>query len=229
MQRVRLRFMRGEEQKFVGHLDLARLWERTMRRAHVPLAYSAGHTPHPRIAMAAPLPVGVTSECELMDIVLQRPMAPLALVQAINGALPAGLQALDAWDVPVALPSLQASVRFAEYEVALAPDGVTGGPQDAIAAFLASNEVPWEQRRNGEVRRYDLRRLVHSIWIESQREETLVLGMRLRQDGEGAGRAEQVTAALGFSEPPLSVHRRRLILEPQEQAGRGWPLCSATH
>lgn len=213
MQRVRLRFCRGEQAKYIGHLDLARLWERALRRAGVPLAYSAGYTPHPRLFFAAPLPVGVTSECELMDVVLERATPPPALAQAINRALPAGLQVLDAWEVPLEMPSLQAQVRFAEYRVVTSEAGPDpNGPQGAIATFLEAHELPWEQRRDGRLRRYDLRRLVDALWVDGAQPDGWALGMRLRQDAEGAGRAEQVTAALGFSEPPLSIHRLRLVL-----------------
>ncbi|MBI3953766.1 MAG: DUF2344 domain-containing protein [Chloroflexi bacterium] len=222
MQRVRLRFLRGEELKYLGHLDLTRLWERALRRAGVPLAYSAGYTPHARLSLAAPLPVGVTSECELMDVVLERALLPADLALAINQALPAGLRVLEAWEVPLALPSLQASVRFAEYEVVSAGScSCPEGPPGAIAAFLAAEQVPWEQRRDGQPRRYDLRRLVDTLWVEGQQPDGWRLGMRLRQDTEGAGRAEQVTAALGFAEPPLSIHRRRLLLAEPGQDGHG--------
>jgi radical SAM-linked protein len=72
MQRLRLKFGRGEDLKFLSHLDLMRLWERALRRAGLPLAYSEGFTPHPQIALAAPLLVGVTSDAELMDVSLSR-------------------------------------------------------------------------------------------------------------------------------------------------------------
>lgn len=212
MQRVRLRFCRGEQLKYVGHLDLFRLWERALRRARLPLAYSQGHTAHPRIALAAPLPVGVTSECELMDVVLTRALPMPSVVQALNLALPQGMRAFDAWEVPLSLPALQATVRAAEYQVVASGPG----PQDAIAAFLAAGQVPWEERRAGRVRQYDLRRLVEELRLEGQQDGDWVLAMRLRHDESGAGRAEQVTAALGFAEPPISVHRRQLILAPLE-------------
>ncbi|PIW40369.1 MAG: hypothetical protein COW22_02130, partial [Chloroflexi bacterium CG15_BIG_FIL_POST_REV_8_21_14_020_46_15] len=76
MQRLRVRFGRGEEVKFIAHLDIVRFWERAFRRAEIPLAYSQGFTPHPRISLAAPLPVGVTSEFELMDVWLKQWMPP---------------------------------------------------------------------------------------------------------------------------------------------------------
>ena len=94
MQRLRLKFGRGEELKFLSHLDLMRLWERALRRAELPLAYSEGFTPHPRVALAAPLSVGVTSEAELMDVFLSRWVAPQSFVTQAKKQLPQGLKIL---------------------------------------------------------------------------------------------------------------------------------------
>ena len=66
MHRLRLKFSRGEKLKYLSHLDLMRLWERALRRAGLPAAYSEGFSPHPRISLASPLAVGVTSRAELM-------------------------------------------------------------------------------------------------------------------------------------------------------------------
>ncbi|MBA7542465.1 hypothetical protein ES705_34786 [subsurface metagenome] len=66
MQRLRIRFCRGQEVKFISHLDILRLWQRALHRAGISVAYSEGFSPHPRISLAAPLPIGVTSQAELM-------------------------------------------------------------------------------------------------------------------------------------------------------------------
>ena len=65
MHRLRVRFKRGGEVKFISHLDLIRLWQRAFQRARIPIAYSEGFSPHPRISLAAPLPIRVTSDAEL--------------------------------------------------------------------------------------------------------------------------------------------------------------------
>jgi radical SAM-linked protein len=73
MNRLRIRFGRGQELKFISHLDLTRLWHRALRRAGVALAYSEGFNPHPRLSLAAPLQLGATSEAELMDVYTLEP------------------------------------------------------------------------------------------------------------------------------------------------------------
>ena len=91
MQRLRIRFSRGEEIKYISHLDLIRLWQRALNRAGIPLAYSAGFNPHPRISMALALAMGVTSEAELMDIMLDKFVSPHSFTAAISRQLPRGI------------------------------------------------------------------------------------------------------------------------------------------
>ncbi len=87
--RLRLKFSRGEELKYISHLDLMRLWERALRRARIPIAYSEGFSPHPRLSLAAPLALGITSEAELIDIFLERRLAPGLLTSALPPQLTA--------------------------------------------------------------------------------------------------------------------------------------------
>src|SRR3990172_6617082 len=106
MQRLRLTFSRGEAVKHLSHLALMRLWERALRRADLPLAYSQGFSPHPRLSLAAPLAIGVTSSAELMDIFLERRVSPLFLLKTLKGQLPGGIDLLEVLEVGLGLPSL---------------------------------------------------------------------------------------------------------------------------
>lgn len=116
-QRVRITFARGDETKYITHLDLMRFWERALRRAEIPVAYSEGFSPHAQLSMAAPLAVGTTSEAELMDVYLAEAMPPAALMRQMSAQLPVGLSIVAAEEVGMALPALQADVRAAEYMV----------------------------------------------------------------------------------------------------------------
>lgn len=213
VQRLRLIFSRGEELKYLSHLDLMRLWHRAFRRAGMPLAYSQGFSPHPRFSLAAPLPVGVTSEGELMDVFLERRVSPDFFAQAVSRQLPQGIEILGVKEVWIGLPSLQSLVRFAEYRVGVEAEMKASAVQEALHSLLEKKELPWQHRRGEEVRRYDLRAQISDLWLIEGSGSSYVLGMRLRQDPSGAGRPEQVALALGFSQPPKSIHRVRLILE----------------
>ena len=117
MQRLRLTFSRSEELKYISHLDLMRLWQRALRRADIPLVYSQGFSPHPRLSLAAPLAVGVTSGGELMDIFLERRVSPHFFLKVIREQLPRGIDISEVTEVGLGLPSLQSQVRYAEYKV----------------------------------------------------------------------------------------------------------------
>jgi radical SAM-linked protein len=222
VQRLRVTFCRGEEVKYITHLDIMRFWERALRRAAIPLAYSQGYSPGPRISLAAPLPVGVTSTGELLDVYLSRRVTPYDFIKTVSQQLPAGIAMREVREVGLGLPSLQSQVRWSEYQVDVPTDRSREEVQAALAELLAAESLPWQHQREKEVRRYDLRSLVQDLWLEGLADGFCTLGMRLRTDSQGSGRAEQVTAALGFSEPPLRIERRKLILEETSPAVQAW-------
>jgi radical SAM-linked protein len=212
MQRLRLKFSRGEELKFLAHLDLMRLWERALRRAGLPLAYSEGFSPHPQIALAAPLSVGVTSQAELMDVFLSRWIPPQSFTAQASKQLPRGIDLLEVWPVGPKAPSLQSQIRFIEYKVEVKAEQGREEVELALQSFLSAEEIPWHHFRDTGARHYDLRALVDNLWLIDCHDALCALGMRLRCDEKGAGRPEQVTKALGFSQHPESIHRTKLIL-----------------
>ena len=212
MQRLRIRFSRGDELKYISHLDLMRLWERAFRRAGLAIAYSEGFNPRPRISLAAPLAIGVTSEGELMDVFLSRRASLLSFAKRARDELPGGMDILEVHEVTLTSSSLQSQVRYAEYLVELE----TGMGDEEICSSLDSllslAELPWQHMRDTGARRYDLRALIDDLWLVGAGPSGCTLGMRLRTDNTGTGRPEQVTQALGFPNHPKSIHRTRLIL-----------------
>ena len=198
--------------KFVSHLDIMRLWQRALNRAGISLAYSEGFNPHPRISLAAPLAVGVTSEAELMDIILTKSASPHFFTDAVSQQLPPGVEILQVYPIALNMPSLQSQVRYAEYKVELETEKGQKDIESAITSLLALKHLPWQHQRDTGPRSYDLRALIDDLWLIDWHNGHCILGMRLRCDNSGSGRPEQVTAALGFSHYPLSLHRTKLIL-----------------
>src|SRR5512138_2246671 len=117
--RARITFSKSGPLRYIGHLDLQTLWERAARRAGLPLAYSQGFHPQPKITFASALPLGFSSRAEVMDIRLQADVALDELPRRLAGALPAGIDVLAVRQVDDAEPALQTQVRSAEYEVTL--------------------------------------------------------------------------------------------------------------
>lgn len=212
MQRLRVKFARGEEVKFISHLDIMRLWERALNRAGIQIAYSEGFSPHPRLSLAVPLAVGVTGEAELLDVFIARTVSPHWFTAAVNQQLPPGIEILGVQQVGLTLPSLQSQVRFAEYLVEVE---TAGGPEDpgaAVSSLLSRANLPWYHERDTGRREYDLRPLIDDIRLVSSDNGSCVLAMKLKCDSSGSGRPEQVTLALGFKQYPRSVRRTKLIL-----------------
>lgn len=255
VQRLRVTFGRGEELKYITHLDLMRFFERALRRANLPVAYSEGFSPHAQLSLAAPLPVGTTSDAELMDVFLEERLAPKTLLAQLAKQTPAGITLRGAEEVAVGLPALQAEVRFADYEVdvalpvrttsamqaQIAPLSGKSAPADgdgaavarvaapiesveqvqsAVRAFLAAASVPWQHKRDDEIRSYDIRAQVERIEVVPAA-DGVRLTMRLKNDNTGSGRPEQVAAALGLS-TPLRIHRTKLILAGTSPAREAW-------
>jgi len=213
MQRLRIRFCRGQEVKFISHLDIMRLWQRALHRAGVSLAYSEGFSPHPRISLAVPLPVGVTSEAELMDIVCTKWVSPHWFTAAVSQQLPPGIEILQVYPIALSQPSLQSQVRYAEYRVEVETEKGQRDIESAITTLLSKKHLPWQHQRDTGTRSYDLRALIDDLWLIDWHHPYATIGMRLRCDNTGSGRSEQVAAALGFTHHPQLIHRTKLILK----------------
>ena len=215
-QRFRVGFGRGAQLRFITHLDLMRFWERALRRAEVDVAYSEGFSPHPQISLAAPLPVGVTSRGELMDVFLAARSTPELFIRALCPQLPPGLAIHSVEEVEMGLPSIQSQMRSAEYEVLLPGATDTEAVLAGIATLLARTEIPWQHKREKEVRSYDLRPLIQSLALCAG-DAGARLQMRLRADNVATGRPDQVLAAMGLA-ADLPIERTGLILASDQTA-----------
>ena len=213
MQRLRIRFCRGAEIKFISHLDIIRLWQRALHRAEIPLAYSEGFNPHPRISLAAPLALGVTSEAELMDIFCTKWVSPHWFTDAISRQLPPGIKILQVYSLALTQPSLQSQVRYVEYKVEVETEKESKDIESGLSSLLSAEHWPWQHQRDTGLRSYDLRALIDNLWLIDWHRPYCTIGMKLRCDNSGTGRPEQVTAALGLAHYPQSIHRTKLILK----------------
>lgn len=213
MQRLRVKFYRGQEIKFISHLDLMRLWQRACHRAGIPLAYTEGFSHHPKISLAAPLAIGVTSQAELMDVMLSKGVSPHFFTSALNQELPRGAGILKAQIVALSEPSLQSLVRQTEYETTVETEKGQPEIEENLSRLLKIEHLPWQHLRDTGPRHYDLRALINDLWLIKLNPPFCTIGMRLRCDSGGSGRPEQVTQALGFSRYPEVVHRTKLILK----------------
>jgi len=208
--RYRIIFTRDRTVRFVGHLDLAKTWERVLRRADLPVAFSQGFHPLPKITFASALPVGCTSEAEVMDVVLTEPIAPSDMAARLAPALPAGIAIASITEVPLNAPALQAALRWAEYVVTVETDETREQVESLVQTFLAAPSLMRERRGKS----YDLRPLALSLIVKAVSASSAQIAMRLLADASaGTGRPDEVLAALGWADAPAQIHRRELGFE----------------
>ncbi|WP_129771106.1 TIGR03936 family radical SAM-associated protein [Streptomyces sp. L-9-10] len=181
MQRMRLRYTKRGRLRFTSHRDFQRAFERALRRAEVPMAYSAGFTPHPKVSYANAAPTGTGSEAEFLEIALVEVCDPDKLRELLDESLPAGLDIIDAVEVRTTgfADRLTASV----WELRL--DGVEPrAAEEAVAAFLAAESVEVERRTKNGLRTFDARAAVAGLEAVP---EAGAEGARSRPDRPGDG------------------------------------------
>ena len=203
--RIRITFIKQGALRYTGHLDLHKLWERAARRAELPLAYSQGFHPQPKMNMAAALPLGFSSRCEVMDIRLERDISLDDLPTRLNGTLPSGLQVVSVQQVDEREPALQTQVAAAEYEVTLTDDVSRSELERRIESVTESKAIPRERR--GKI--YDLRPLIEELRLLSDDR----IFMRLAAREGATGRPEEVLDVLGIAFEGTRIERTRLIFQ----------------
>lgn len=212
LSRVRLSYARRDAMRYTSHLDLYLMWERTLRRAGVPLAYSQGFNPHPRLHLASALPLGFLSRCEIIDLWLKQDEEQTReemsrLIERLQAAAPPGLEIQSGEVVPLSLPALQTQVCSAEY-LAFALDPLDESELwQSVQRLLEAEALPRERRGKP----YDLRPLIESLEVQAGAPAGLL--MRLTARESATGRPEEVLAALGYDPTAFRVERTALILE----------------
>lgn len=209
-QRLRITYAKGENLRYISHLDLARTWERVLRRAGIPITYTKGYHPHPKMVFASALPVGCTGEAEVMDIILSQPMPPRRVLQGLAHRVPDGLTALDATPVYGRAPALPTLLYGADYESVLETRESFDEVQERCQALLARDAIPRVFRN----KRYDLRPLLDDLEVLKVNARHLLIRMQLAAGDRGTGRPEEVLAELGLADAAHHCHRRKLRFAP---------------
>jgi radical SAM-linked protein len=213
LKRIRLHYRRGEELRYVAHLDMQQVWERTLRRARLPVAYSQGFSPRPRLHLASALPLGFLSRCEIMDVWLlclpeAEALAPEEVGAKAQAAAPPGLAIYLAEEASLAAPALQTQVISAEYLAEALDDVSHEQLLTAVENLLALQSLVRERRG----KQYDLRPLVESLEVHTDG-EIPVLWMRLTARESATGRPEELMSALGFDPADFRITRLSLVLD----------------
>ena len=158
VQHLVVRYAKRGKMRFASHRDVARVFERGVRRAGLPIAYSAGFTPHPRISYAGGAPTGVASEAEYLSLALTSRQAAALVRERLNATLPDGIEVIDATEDTDGPSALEAS----RWRVVL-PGVEPAAAERAVAGFLDLSEAPVERLTDKGVRRLDARAAVVTL------------------------------------------------------------------
>jgi radical SAM-linked protein len=191
----------------VGHLDLFRSWERTFRRSGLPIAYSQGFHPQPRMNLACALPLGFTSQCELLDAWLEQELPQQHIQESLSQAVPPGILIKEIEIIDLSAPSLQSQVISAVYAITLldyVPDIAT-----RLSRVISTEQLP-RLRRN---KPYNLRPLIENLSLDLDKESgKQMLQVQLAARESATGRPEELLAELGIEFSSTHVHRQKLVL-----------------
>ncbi|MCT9931003.1 TIGR03936 family radical SAM-associated protein [Planotetraspora sp. A-T 1434] len=169
MQRLRVRYAKRGRLRFTSHRDISRAVERAVRRADIPVAFSAGFSPHPKISYAGAAPTGVASEAEYLEIGVSRHCDPQRLRADLDASLPPGLDVLDV--VEARAGSLADRLEGSTWELRL-PGADPEEAAGAVEKFLAAGHVEVERLTKKGMRRFDARQAVRSVAVTDGNERT---------------------------------------------------------
>ncbi len=207
VQKIRFEFQKVGELRYLSHLELMRALQRALRRAGLPLAYTQGFNPQPKVSIAQALAVGVEGLRELGEVEFTWRVEPDDLLARWNWQLPPELKILRTWEAPLHGPSLSAGVRGAVYQIRLAPNGwepfalAAIGTAGACAEFLAQGPITVEVTKKGEKVTLDARPFIQEFTAAPCNGAGV-------GTGDGAPRWDLVLrAGLGGSVKPQAVMR----------------------
>ena len=210
VQRIRLRYRKVGPARFIGMRELGTIFLRAARRARLPLAFSRGHHPLPRLSFGPALPLGFSSDGEFIDVELTETRAPDAVLAAFRRELPEGMEPLHATEVPRSGPSIDGTIAAFVYEVDVA--GLSTPPSDgdiasAVARFGEATAFPVAKHAKSGTRSIDARRLVRDLSLTGPGRLRLELAV---ESSGGVKPSAVVGALLEIAEaelPVLRVHK----------------------
>ena len=208
--RVRMTYVKLGNLRFIGHLDLQRLFERALRRTNLPLRYTQGFSPHMRINLASALPLGFIGEAEQMDFWLNQD-APLdEISNRLSKSLPAELILKNLQAIDNQQPSLQASLLSSEFEIALPADVDPQALQIEIDTLLDQDSLPVQRRK----KTVDLKSLILTWQLDGQAAKTLLI-VSMKATPLENGRPDELLVLLGIDPADCVVTRTKLIFSEE--------------
>ena len=211
-QRLRITFGKSGPLKYTSSLDIAKIWERVLRRAGLPILYTQGFNTRPRLRLAMPLPLGITSDCEILDIDLRQTinLQRADLADELLAVAPAGLTIESIADVDLREKALHSRVVSAEYRIHFDDPLSPGLLQERVDGILARDRIIVEKTRRRKRSVMDLRPLIIGLRVEPPQG----LIAHLSVGDRGNLRPDELIEQMGLADHHHQVHRYQLCLLP---------------
>jgi len=218
------RYRKGDEVRWISHLDLKRTLERAMRRAELPLELTEGHNPHPKLSFGPPLPLGATGDAELLALRLREATSPDDVKERLNRQLPAGVEIVETWVVPGhKKKETLGELDVAEYRITVS--GCFEGEEIAgrVRKLLACEELLVQRGGKRPEREVDLRPMILSLNVAAAGADGIELHARLQTGSHGGARPQEVVDLLGLGDEEGLVSYRRTGLYASSAVSRPRP------
>lgn len=209
-----LKYSRGEEVKYISHLDFVRFIQRVVRRAELPMSFSKGFNPHPLMAVALPLSVGVTSDCEYMRIAFEGSMSGEYIRDELNKSMPSGFKVLEVWqndngELDFSRLNRARYTVTAELEGAMLPD---------VEKFLAEDKIIIMKKSKSGEKEADIKLHIFSLAAEETEDKCVKLTMCVSAGNSYNLKPDTVIAAMekyidGFKTVFYTVHRNEILFD----------------
>ncbi len=212
-QRLRLTFGKSGPLIYTSNLDTAKIWERVLRRADLPILYTKGFNTRPRISLAMPLPLGISSECEILEISLREriDLRQCELRERLHAVSPIGLTVGAIVEVDLRSPTLHSLVDNAEYRIQFLDEIDRGDLQRRMDELLSRKSIVVDQVRRRKRSVMDIRPLILGLRLDDN--DNLIAHLSVGERGNL--RPDQLMEHLGLSDLHHSVHRFKLHFLPE--------------
>jgi radical SAM-linked protein len=218
---IRLRFTKGNEVKYISHLDLMRVFQRAIRRTGIPISYSSGFNPHQEISFGAPLSLGVTSNAEYVDFKLTDAMDVEEIQNRLNSSLPEGIRVLAGMELGESPASAMSVVTHARYKIRVNIEDISAEALNkSIEEFIAqeSIKVMKEQPKKGfALKEVDIRPMIVGMKLSESRENMFIIDCLLLSGSKGNLKPELLMMAFkeftGYNIVGIRVNREEVYAE----------------
>ncbi len=168
--KARIKFKKYGALRFIGHLDVMRFFQKAIRRAHIPIAYTGGYSPHMIMSFANPLGIGITSEGEYFDIELKEPIASAEAVSRLNAVMVEGIEVLSFRQIAEEKKMTgMAIVAAADYLLDPVPETLPAGWETQISAFLAQPEIRIVKQTKRSEKEVDIKPLIYQMELQNEK------------------------------------------------------------